>query len=62
MICIPLKTWMSWTDEERGEVLTYFEAKGKKWYIDFTEEENYQKDKDEYREEMSLGGRKISEY
>lgn len=64
MICIPLKTWMSWSPEERGEMITYYESTGKKWYIDFTGNNwprEFQKDKDEYREEMSIGGQPFNE-
>lgn len=59
MICIPLKTWDSWTVEERAQVTQYYEATGTKWYIQIDDKPRtleVQKDHDEYLEDMSLGG------
>lgn len=62
MICIPLKTWSKWSPEERTAATQYWQSTGTKWYIDFggrprtLEACQYEKDKEEYLDEMSLGG------
>ena len=53
--------WLQWTPEQRGEYVEHLEAKGIKWGIswiksDHRQGQDWQKDLDEYREEMSLGG------
>jgi len=58
---IPLKTWMKWSPEERGQIAQYYANSGIKWMLDLSGVDDYigneiQKDYDEYREEMSLGG------
>jgi hypothetical protein len=60
---IPLKLWMSWTPEQRGVVASYYENMGWKWSLDLTDIDGeiareIEKDYDEFREEMSLGGQR----
>jgi len=60
---IPLKTWMAWTPKERSEIATHYENNNVKWMLDLSGVDDYlgneiQKDYDEYREDMSLGGQR----
>jgi hypothetical protein len=55
--------WSQWTPEQRGEYTAHLEAQGIRYGISFMPMDceprlstNLQKDKDDYREEMSLGG------
>jgi len=60
---IPFATWSRWTPQERAEIIRYYERLGIPWAIDLTGVDDYlgneiQKDYDEYREDMSLGGKR----
>ncbi len=59
---IPFSTWYAWTPAERGEVSRYYEAQGVELAIDMNPgypQAEFQKDKDEDREDMSLGSRRV---
>ena len=60
---IALKDWLRWTPKERAEISQYYENSGIKWMLDLDNVDDYlgneiQKDYDEYREDMSLGGQR----
>jgi hypothetical protein len=60
---IPLIRWMSLTLEEHRELDKFVAARGCELGIDVAgyhtnERDEFQKDRDEYVEEMSLGGRR----
>ena len=60
------RLWLQWSAAERGEITADLEARGIAWGLNFIEcrrdpQADFQKDKDEYREEMGLGGRPFDE-
>jgi len=61
MVHIPFATWMSWTPKERRQVTEYYAQLGVRWMLDLTKHTDIaseiEKDYDEYREDMSIGGR-----
>jgi len=62
-VWIPFWQWDSWTPQQRGEVTAFYESRGQAWAIDLTRDRprDIQADKDEYREEMSIGGKRYRE-
>jgi hypothetical protein len=62
IVNIPFKTWIHWTPEERAQVSEYYAQLGVRWMLDLSGVDDrmgneIEKDYDEYREEMSIGGR-----
>lgn len=56
MIAIPLKQWLQWSVEERGQITQHYANIGRKWYLDSTGFDLHQEIQKDYQDEADAHG------